>query len=181
MIKMLKRKLLPLTSMVFVLGLSGLLSQAGMVQAAYGNDGVVTIPKQMRGVWYSYDRDAHNGRKLIFTAHSFNGKPVYSQKSSIVSDYFNGKVKKQQAFDQVTKNWMSGKTTKLKGDVFYEIDPWISFENWSLYQVVFQIINGKKHYILIYSSRYDGGNYYRSKKLAKKMKNYKFAKVNYTM
>lgn len=76
---------------------------------------------------------------------------------------------------------MSGKTTKLKGDVFYEIDPWISFENWSLYQVVFQIINGKKHYILIYSSRYDGGNYYRSKKLAKKMKNYKFAKVNYTM
>lgn len=175
MIKMLKRKLLPLTSMVFVLGLSGLLSQAGTVH------GVVTIPKQMRGVWYSYDRDAHNGRKLIFTAHSFNGKPVYSQKSSIVSDYFNGKVKKQQAFDQVTKNWMSGKTTKLKGDVFYEIDPWISFENWSLYQVVFQIINGKKHYILIYSSRYDDGNYYRSKKLAKKMRNYKFAKVNYTM
>ncbi|AZK90485.1 hypothetical protein [Lactobacillus helveticus] len=42
-----------------------------------------------------------------------------------------------------------------------------------------QKINGKKHNVLLYSSRYDGGNYYRSKKLAKQMKNYKFKKVDY--
>lgn len=72
---------------------------------------------------------------------------------------------------------MSGKTTKMKDDTFYEINPWITFEKWNLYRVAPQTINGQKHNILVYTSRYDGGNYYRSKKLAKQMKNYKFEKL----
>lgn len=179
---MLKRNLLPLTSMVLVLGLTGLATHIDTAQAAsYGNNGVVTIPKKMHGTWYSYDRDAHNGTKITFTAHTINGKSIYAQKSNTISDYFNGRIENQTAFNKATKNWMSGKTTKLKNDVFYEIDPWITFEKWSLYRVVPQTINGKKQDVLIYSSRYDGSNYYRSKKLAQKMKNYKFEKVNYTM
>lgn len=80
---------------------------------------------------------------------------------------------------ELPKNWMSGQTTKMKNNLFYEINPWISFENWSLYRVMPQKINGKKHNVLLYSSRYDGSNYYRSKKLVKQMKNYKFKKVDY--
>lgn len=118
----------------------------------------------MQGTWYSYDRDAHDGKKITFGAHTVNGK-----------------IKNQKKFDQVTKNWMSGKTTTMKNNTFYEIDPWVTFEKWSLYRVTPQTINSQKQNILVYTSRYDGGNYYRSKKLAKQMKDYKFGKVNYTM
>ena len=179
---MLKRTLLPLTSMVLVLGLTGLASQVETVDAStYGNGVQVTIPKKMQGTWYSYDRNAHNGTKITFTEHTVNGKPIFTQEASTISDYFNGRIANQKNFDKVTQNWMSGKTTKMKNDTFYEIDPWITFENWSLYRVVPQTINGKKNNVLVYSSRYDGGNYFRSKKLAKKMKDYKFKKVNYTL
>lgn len=162
---MLRKNILPLTSMVLVLGLSGLATQVEPVKAStYGNGDVVTVPKNMQGTWYSYDRDAHDGKKITFGAHTVNGK-----------------IKNQKKFDQVTKNWMSGKTTTMKNDTFYEIDPWVTFEKWSLYRVTPQTINGQKQNILVYTSRYDGGNYYRSKKLAKQMKDYKFEKVNYTM
>ena len=50
---MLKRTLLPLTSMVLVLGLTGLASQVETVDAStYGNGVQVTIPKKMQGTWY---------------------------------------------------------------------------------------------------------------------------------
>ena len=197
---MLRKNILPLTSMVLVLGLTGLATQVEPVKASiygngavvtvpkkmqgtwyYGNGAVVTVPKKMQGTWYSYDRDAHDGQKITFGAHTVNGKLIYTQDKNVISDYFNGKIKNQKKFDQVTKNWMSGKTTTMKNDTFYEIDPWVTFEKWSLYRVTPQTINGQKHNILVYTSRYDGGNYYRSKKLAKQMKDYKFEKVNYTM
>lgn len=179
---MLRKNLLPLTSMVLVLGLGGLAVHLDSVEAStYGRGNVVTVPKKMQGTWYSYDRNAHNGKRIIFTANAVNGKTIYVQDDETVSNYLNGRIKDQKAFDQATKNWMSGRMTKMKNDVFYEIDPWITFENWSLYRVTNQVINGKQHKVLIYSSRYDGGNYYRSKKLAKQMKDYKFEKVNYTM
>ncbi|WP_366791583.1 hypothetical protein [uncultured Lactobacillus sp.] len=182
MILMLKRNLLPLTSMVLALGLTGLTGQVESVAAAtYGNGVQVTIPKKMQGTWYSYDRDAHNGTKIVFTAHAINGKPIYTEETTTISDYFNGRIANQKKFDQVTRNWMSGKTTKMKNDTFYEIDPWITFENWNLYRVVLQTINGKKHNVLVYSSKYDGGNYFRSKKLAKQMKDFKFKQINYTL
>lgn len=135
----------------------------------------------MQGTWYSYDRDAHDGKKITFGTHTVNGKIIYTQDKNVISDYFNGKIKNQKKFDQVTKNWMSGKTTTMKNDTFYEIDPWVTFEKWSLYRVKPQTINSQKQNILVYTSRYDGGNYYRSKKIAKQMKDYKFGKVNYTM
>ena len=70
---MLKRTLLPLTSMVLVLGLTGLASQVETVDAStYGNGVQVTIPKKMQGTWYSYDRNAHNGTKITFTEHTVN-------------------------------------------------------------------------------------------------------------
>ncbi|WP_025014890.1 hypothetical protein [Lactobacillus kitasatonis] len=182
MIFMLRKNIFPLTSMVLVLGLTRLATQVEPVKAStYGNGAVVTVPKKMQGTWYSYDRDAHDGQKITFGAHTVNGKLIYTQDKNVISDYFNGKIKNQKKFDQVTKNWMSGKTTTMKNDTFYEIDPWVTFEKWSLYRVTPQTINGQKHNILVYTSRYDGGNYYRSKKLAKQMKDYKFEKVNYTM
>ncbi|QQP29375.1 hypothetical protein [Lactobacillus ultunensis] len=182
MIFMLKKNLLPLISMVLVLGLGGLVTHIDSVQAsAFGRSGIVTVPKKMQGTWYSYDRDAHNGKKITFTAHTVNGRMIYVQDKDTINNYLNGKIKNQKTFDQTTQNWMSGRITKMKNDVFYEIDPWITFEKWSLYRVTPQIINGKQHNVLVYSSRYDGGNYYRSKKLAKQMKNFKFEKVNYTM
>lgn len=182
MILMLRKNLLPLTSMVLALGLSGLAIHVDSVQAStYGRNGVVTVPKKMQGTWYSYDKDAHNGRKITFTAHTVNGRMIYVQNKNTINDYLSGKIQNQKLFDQTTKNWMSGRMTKMKNNVFYEIDPWITFERWSLYRVTSQVINGKQHNVLVYSSRYDGGNYYRSKKLAKQMKDFKFEKVNYTM
>ena len=113
----------------------------------------------MQGTWYSYDRDAHDGKKITFGAHTvngkiiytqdknvisdyFNGKIIYTQDKNVISDYFNGKIKNQKKFDQVTKNWMSDKTTTMKNDTFYEIDPLVTFEKWSLYRVTPQTING---------------------------------------
>lgn len=106
----------------------------------------------MQGTWYSYDRDAHDGKKITFGAHTVNGKIIYAhtvngkiiytQDKNVISDYFNGKIKNQKKFDQVTKNWMSGKITTIKNDTFYEIDPWVTFEKWSLYRVTPQTING---------------------------------------
>ena len=56
---MLRKNILPLTSMVLVLGLTGLATQVKHVKAStYGNGAVVTVPKKMQGTWYSYDRDA---------------------------------------------------------------------------------------------------------------------------
>ena len=96
----------------------------------------------MQGTWYSYDRDAHDGKTITFGAHTVHGKIIYTQDKNVISDYFNGKIKNQKKFDQVTKNWMSGKTTTMKNDTFYEIDPWVTFEKWSLYRVTPQTING---------------------------------------
>ncbi|MCT7722090.1 MAG: hypothetical protein N5842_03760, partial [Lactobacillus crispatus] len=102
MIFMLKRTLLPLTSMVLVLGLTGLASQVETVDAStYGNGVQVTIPKKMQGTWYSYDRNAHNGTKITFTEHTVNGKPIFTQEASTISDYFNGRIANQKNFDKV--------------------------------------------------------------------------------
>ncbi|ADX70053.1 hypothetical protein [Lactobacillus helveticus] len=135
---MLERKLLPLLAMVLALGLSGLTTHVKAADTTYGNGNgaVVTVPKKMQGTWYSYDSNAHSGRKITFTAHTVNGKIIYTQDKSIISDYFNGNIQDQAGFDRATKNWMSGQTTKMKNNLFYEINPWISFENWSLYRVM---------------------------------------------
>ena len=50
---MLRKNILPLTSMVLVLGLSGLSTQVEPVKAStYGNGAVVTVPKKMQGTLY---------------------------------------------------------------------------------------------------------------------------------
>ncbi|WP_440311149.1 hypothetical protein [Lactobacillus helveticus] len=105
---MLERKLLPLSAMVLALGLSGLTTHVKAADTTYGNGAVVTVPKKMQGTWYSYDSNAHSGRKITFTAHTVNGKIIYTQDKSIISDYFNGNIQDQAGFDRATKNWMSG-------------------------------------------------------------------------
>ena len=74
---MLTRKLLPLSAMVLALGLSGLTTHVNATDNTYGNGAIITVPKKMQGTWYSYDRNAHNGRKITFTAHTVNGKIIY--------------------------------------------------------------------------------------------------------
>ena len=101
---MLRKNILPLTSMVLVLELSGLATQVEPVKAStYGNGDVVTVPKNMQGTWYSYDRDAHDGKKITFGAHTVNGKIIYTQDKNVISDYFKARLRIKRSLTKLRR------------------------------------------------------------------------------
>lgn len=182
--KMKQRKWLSvLAALVLTIGFSFSLSN-NRVDAAYGRGSKVTVPKAYRGTWYSYD-DSVTPKKVRFTAHTMNGKALYRQSNKskgdifekVVSNKTSKKVKKQ--IYRVTGKWNSAAFVKSHGKKYLEVDPWITFETWRLYRPTTVKVKGKRVKILAYTNRYDGGNLYKSKKLARQMKNHKFKGIRY--
>lgn len=166
-------------ALVFTLGM-----QSNSAQAAYGRGSKVTVPKSYRGTWYSYD-DGVTPKKVKFTTHTWNGKTIYHQSSKFdgMSQAMSATTKKQKKavkkMEKAVKNWRSGRYTKFHKKTYLEVNPWLTFETWYLYRPVTVKINGYKQHILAFTSRYSGGNLYKSKSLARKMKNHKFSGVRY--
>lgn len=78
--------------------------------AKLGRGTIITIPKQMRGTWYSYDAGAGLEHKVVFTKHTFTNKrlhklTLYNQLTSefgytIIPETAKQKTKNKQILKQ---------------------------------------------------------------------------------
>ena len=158
------KKLLLFFSSFFAVFL--LFSSNNVNAATYGRGSKVTVPKSYRGTWYSHDSGLPS--KITFTAHTLNQKTIYRQNAKVAEKLFVDVMlshKKAKQISKATKNWNAGSFS--------------TFESWHLYRPVTVTIDGKNTKILAYTTRYNGGNYYRTNALAKKMKNHKFNGIKY--
>lgn len=57
----------------------------------------------MQGTWYSYDRDAHDGKKITFGAHTVNGKIIYTQDKNVISDYFKARLRIKRSLTKLRR------------------------------------------------------------------------------
>lgn len=172
------KKLLLFFSSFFAVFL--LFSSNNVNAATYGRGSKVTVPKSYRGTWYSHDSGLPS--KITFTAHTLNEKTIYRQNAKVAEKLFVDVMlshKKAKQISKATKNWNAGSFSTFKGKQYLEVDSWVTFESWHLYRPVTVTIDGKKTKILAYTTRYSGGNYYRTNALAKKMKNHKFNGIKY--
>lgn len=153
--------------------------------AKLGRGKIFTVPKQMRGTWYSYDIGAGTEHKVVFTKHTFTNKTLkkltlYHQTTdnfgySVVPETAKQKAKNKLIAKQ-TKHWGKAAWYKEKGRDYFKTAKFLAVGQWlpslgeyfPMYHSTTARINGKKVTVLVYYGVYSWGNYYPTKSLAKK-------------
>lgn len=163
-----------LTVVAVCLGLVGLTSTGSQVQAAshgdkYGRVKLFTMPKNMRGTWYSYTGKGKYAKTKI-TKHTVDGNKVYVQ-SKWWRDHKAGKSM-DAIFNNIGKfqkmKIMRGYNTKLYGRKFVYVDDWLRLMGFGSYYRIFnKKVAGKKQKMLFISMDSEAGyfgNWYSKKK-----------------
>lgn len=157
--------------------------------AKLGRGKIITVPKQMRGTWYSYDAGAELEHKVVFTKHTFTNKylknlTLYHQLTykfgyTIVPETAKQKAKNKQILRQ-TKHWGTGRWVAVKPSGYFkghfkaakflEVGQWTPSlgEYFPMYHSATAKIGAKKVPVLVYYNIYTLANYYPTKALAKK-------------
>lgn len=153
----------------------GVVNEPSTVQASqkiYGMGRKYTVPKSIRGTWYTTSSSAKY-KTVRIGAHSFNGKTVYHQNKNAISDRILNPSTKTQMREQkrlinATKNKMAGSYTRRVDGEYFTFAPWLSFEQWDMFKAETMRANGKTIKYLDYSNGYTSAKYFKSRSLARK-------------
>ncbi|WP_308557859.1 hypothetical protein [uncultured Lactobacillus sp.] len=154
---------------------AGIINEPATVQAAqkiYGKGSKYTVPKSLRGTWYTTSSNVKY-KTVRIGAHSFNGKTVYHQNKKAIPDSIYNPSTKAQMSEQsrlmnATKNIVAGYYTKRANGKYFTFAPWIGFEQWDMFKAKTMRKNGKTIKYLDYSNGYAGAKYFKSRSLARK-------------
>ena len=136
-------------------------------QKIYGMGKMYTIPKSLRGTWYS------KSRKVRITAHTYNGKTVYHQNTKAIPERIwnpsnKAQMREQNRLIHATRNKLAGYYTNRAGGKYFTVAPWIGFEEWDMFKAKTMKVNGKTVKYLDYSNGYTGTKFFKSRSLARK-------------
>ena len=134
-------------------------------QKIYGMGRKYTIPKSIRGTWYTTSSSAKY-KTVRIGIHSFNGKTVYHQNKKAIPDRIlnpttKAQVREQKSLMNATKNKLAGSYTKRAGGEYFTCAPWLSFEQWDMFKAKTMRANGKTVKYLDYSNGYTGAKYFK--------------------
>lgn len=134
-------------------------------QKIYGMGRKYTIPKSIRGTWYTTSSSAKY-KTVRIGIHSFNGKTVYHQNKKAIPDRIlnpttKAQVREQKSLMNATKNKLAGSYTKRAGGEYFTFAPWLSFEQWDMFKAKTMRANGKTVKYLDYSNGYTGAKYFK--------------------
>ena len=155
-------------------------------QKIYGMGRKYTVPKSIRGTWYTTSSSAKY-KTVRIGIHSFNGKTVYHQNKNAIPDRILNPTTKSQMREQkrvvkATENKLAGSytkraggeyftfapCTKRAGGEYFTFAPWLGFEQWDMFKAKTMRSNGKTIKYLDYSNGYTSAKYFKSRSLARK-------------
>lgn len=154
---------------------ASVLNKPATVQASqkiYGMGRKYTVPKSIRGTWYTTSSSAKY-KTVRIGIHSFNSKTVYHQNKNAIPDRILNPTTKSQMREQkrvmkATKNKLAGSCTKRADGEYFTFAPWLGYEQWDMFKAKTMRFNGKTIKYLDYSNGYTGAKYFKSRSLARK-------------
>ncbi len=141
-------------------------------QKIYGMGRKYTVPKSIRGTWYTTSSSAKY-KTVRIGVHSFNGKTVYHQNKNAISDRIlnpstKAQMREQKRLISATKNKLAGSYTRRAVGEYFTFASWLGLEQWDMFKAKTMRANGKTIKYLDYSNGYTSAKYFKSRNLARK-------------
>lgn len=151
----------------------------------FGRQAVFTMPKAMRGVWYSSDGNQQTVLTIrehtitISTDNSSNKSWLYKQ----YPDFLSSPDAKNKSVQKQTQTWQSAKYVNAHNTNWLNIRGWCDTENKGQFYLLHrETINGKKTTVLVSASGDQvttDSVFYSSQSTAQKQANHQYADLDY--
>lgn len=153
-------------------------SSSSSSNGKYGNAGVLNVPSDMQGTWYSKDNQITFGQNTIQTyGHSYH---IYKQSKAFAENNDNYTNK---AIQDATKDWMRGYTFDHDGMHWLNLRTWTQgASDGAYYAVHTETIDGQQVKVLVEAGGagiWTDEVYYQTQSMAKQNAHRKFDDLRY--